>query len=53
MANHKTTVLVVEDDVAVRNLVTTALGSHGYERLTAVTGEEAIRAIYATIDEVE
>jgi two-component system KDP operon response regulator KdpE len=52
VANRKTTVLVVEDDVAVRNLVTTALGSHGYERLTAVTGEEAIRAIAASLPDI-
>lgn len=52
MANRKTTVLVVEDDVAVRNLVTTALGSHGYDRLTAVTGEEAIRAIAASLPDI-
>ena len=52
MANRKTTVLVVEDDIAVRNLVTTALGSHGYDRLTAVTGEEAVRAIAASLPDI-
>lgn len=39
----KTLVLVVEDDKAVRNLITTTLSaSHSYSLLTASTGESAI-----------
>lgn len=37
------TVLIVEDDPAVRSLVSTALGADGYRVMQAVTGEEAIR----------
>jgi CheY-like chemotaxis protein len=36
------TVLVVEDDGAVRRLVERVLGSHGYRVLVAATGNEAI-----------
>ena len=39
------TVLIVEDDSAVRNLVATALESQGYEYLTATTGGSAIEMI--------
>ena len=39
------TVLVVEDEVSVRNLVTTALKQHGYEVLAAASGEEAIEIV--------
>ncbi|UEA46328.1 response regulator transcription factor [Collinsella stercoris] len=35
-------ILVVEDDPAVRNLVTTALGLHGYDVERAETGELAV-----------
>lgn len=35
-------ILVVEDDPAVRNLVTTALGLHGYDVEKAETGELAV-----------
>ena len=52
MDDKKTTVLVVEDDAAVRNLITTALGSHGYGRLTAVTGSEAISAIVSSVPDI-
>jgi Response regulators consisting of a CheY-like receiver domain and a winged-helix DNA-binding domain len=39
----KTSILVVEDDKAVRNLLTTTLNaSHSYSLLTASTGESAI-----------
>lgn len=40
--NNKVTVLVVEDDVSVRNLITTTLKAHGYHYLTALNGELAI-----------
>ena len=38
------TILVVEDDSAVRNLVTTALEMHGYHLDVAMTGEAAVLA---------
>ncbi len=40
--NNKITVLVVEDDASVRNLITTTLKAHGYHYLTALNGELAI-----------
>ncbi len=48
MNNKQTCVLVVEDDAAVRNLITVALGSHGYRWLSAVTGAEAVDVISAS-----
>ncbi len=39
---NKTLILVVEDDVPVRNLMTTTLKAHDYKFLTAVNGETAI-----------
>jgi len=42
------TVLVVEDDPAVRNLVTAALDSRGYRYATAATGQSAISAAATT-----
>lgn len=39
---NKPLILVVEDDVPVRNLITTTLRAHDYCYLTAVTGETAI-----------
>ncbi len=48
MNNKQTCVLVVEDDAAVRNLITVALGSHGYQWLSAVTGAEAVDVISAS-----
>lgn len=44
----ETSVLVVEDDAAVRNLIGTALGAHGYACLTATTAHESLRAIEAS-----
>ena len=38
----RSNILVVEDDPAVRNLVTTALGLHGYDVEAATNGETAI-----------
>lgn len=39
---NKTSILVVEDDAPVRNLITTALKAHDYRYLTAPNGERAI-----------
>lgn len=38
----KAQVLLIEDDVAVQNLVATALGAHGYRVATAGTGEGGV-----------
>ena len=39
---NKPLILVVEDDIAVRNLITTTLKAHDYRYLTAVNGESAV-----------
>ena len=39
---NRTLILVVEDDVPVRNLMTTTLKAHDYKYLTAANGETAI-----------
>ena len=39
---NKPSILVVEDDVPVRCLITTTLKTHGYKYLTASNGETAI-----------
>ncbi|MGI6013786.1 MAG: response regulator [Oscillospiraceae bacterium] len=39
---NKVLILVVEDDISVRNLITTTLKAHGYRYLTASNGEAAI-----------
>lgn len=39
---NKPLVLVVEDDAAIRNLITTTLGTHNYKYRTAANGELAI-----------
>ena len=38
----KITILVVEDDASVRNLISTTLKAHDYRFLTAATGESAV-----------
>ena len=40
---NKPSILVVEDDVPVRCLITTTLKTHGYKYLTASNGETAIK----------
>lgn len=40
--NNNLTILVVEDDVPVRNLITTTLKTHGYNYLTSPNGKDAI-----------
>ncbi|MGN0669567.1 MAG: response regulator, partial [Oscillospiraceae bacterium] len=39
---NKTTVLVVEDDSAVRNLITTTLETHDYKYIKATNGQSAL-----------
>lgn len=39
---NKTSILVVEDDKAVRNLIATTLETQGYDYLTAETGASAL-----------
>ena len=38
----KVTILVVEDDTSVRNLISTTLKAHDYRFITAATGESAV-----------
>ncbi|MBP1563152.1 MAG: response regulator transcription factor [Oscillospiraceae bacterium] len=42
---NKTTILVVEDDIAVRNLITTTLDTHDYRYIRAENGQNALQAI--------
>ena len=42
---NKLLVLVVEDDPAIRNLMSTTLKSHDYRFLTAPTGASAIMQV--------
>lgn len=42
---NKTTVLVVEDDLPIRNLIATTLKTHDYKYLTAKDGTDAIMQI--------
>ena len=39
---NKISILVVEDDSSVKNLMTTTLRTHGYHFLTAPNGQSAI-----------
>lgn len=39
---HKTSVLVVDDDHAIRRFLHTSLSAHGYDVYTTATGEDAI-----------
>ena len=40
---NKVQILVVEDDLPVRNLITTTLKTHDYKYIVAENGEQAIR----------
>lgn len=44
MSGNSSMILVVEDDAAVRNLITTTLESHGYGHVSAATGHAAVSA---------
>ena len=39
---NKTSILVVEDDMPIQNLIRTTLKAHDYHYLTAANGETAI-----------
>ena len=39
---NKPLILVVEDDMPIRNLITTTLKAHGYRSITALNGETAL-----------
>ena len=39
---NKPTILIVEDDTPIRNLLRTTLKSHDYKFITAANGESAI-----------
>lgn len=52
MPDSQCTVLIVEDDPAVRNLVSTALGSRGYRHLEVSTGTAAIAVISSDAPDV-
>ena len=39
---NKCLILVVEDDAAIRNLITTTLKTHDYKYIVAANGESAI-----------
>lgn len=47
MEEQTVRVLVVDDDRAIRRLLQTSLGAHGYEVLEASTGHEALEAVIA------
>jgi DNA-binding response OmpR family regulator len=47
------TILVVDDEELVRSVVTQALELSGFDVLTAVNGEEAVRAIEERGDEID
>ncbi|MGA7753914.1 MAG: ATP-binding protein [Candidatus Sulfotelmatobacter sp.] len=47
------TVLVVEDDEALRNLITALLGSSGYKVLAAANGEEALRLVQENREQID
>ena len=52
MTGNACKVLVVEDDPAVRNLVSTALGSRGYRHAEVATGTAALAALTADAPDV-
>jgi len=47
MEEQTVRVLVVDDDRAIRRLLQTSLGAHGYEVIEASTGHEALEAVIA------
>jgi len=47
MAEQTIRVLVVDDDRAIRRLLRTSLGAHGYQVVEAASGHEALEAVIA------
>jgi len=47
MAEQTIRVLVVDDDRAIRRLLRTSLGAHGYQVIEAASGHEALEAVIA------
>jgi DNA-binding response OmpR family regulator len=47
------TILIVEDDQDVRNMLTTILESHGYTTIEAIDGDDAIRAHHAYREQID
>ena len=46
---NKHSILVIEDDLAVKNLITTALEMQNYKFHTAETGNQGLMEIYLEI----
>jgi PAS domain S-box-containing protein len=47
------TILVVEDEEMLRNLLTLALGNKGYKILSAIDGEEAVQVFIKAQDQIQ
>jgi len=52
MSNNKTTVLIIEDENAIRNFITTVLTANDYKVISAKTGSEALSLISSHVPEV-
>lgn len=52
MNNNKTTVLIIEDENAIRNFMTTILNTNGYKTINAKNGREAISLISSHVPDV-
>lgn len=52
MSNNKTTVLIIEDEKAIRNFITTFLNTNGYKTISAKTGTEALSLISSHVPDV-
>ncbi|MBE6020240.1 MAG: response regulator transcription factor [Clostridiales bacterium] len=52
MSNNKTTVLIIEDEKAIRNFITTFLSTNGYKTISAKNGTEALSLISSHVPDV-
>ena len=52
MSNNKTTVLIIEDEKAIRNFITTFLSTNGYKTINAKNGSEALSLISSHVPDV-
>lgn len=52
MSNNKTTVLIIEDENAIRNFMTTILNTNGYKTINAKNGKEALSLIGSHVPDV-